>query len=171
MATTDRRFSRRVCLVSGSGLVLSALLDAKTLLAAPQELAVIVHPSNPSRISIEEIAAIFKTTMRYWSGSKRIVALNLPPRSPDRVLFDRVVLGMDPDDSFRYWIDRKIRGGEPAPRSVPEPQLVLNIVQRMEAAIGYAPSHLVKGGVRVVARVRGNKVEGVAGLTAYGGSR
>jgi hypothetical protein len=171
MATTDRRFNRRLCLVSGSSLVLSSLLDAKSVLAAPQELAVIVHPSNPSRVSIEEIAAIFKTTMRYWSGSKRVVALNLPPRSPDRVLFDRVVLGMDPDESFRYWIDRKIRGGEPAPRSVPDPQLVLRIVQRMEAAIGYAPSHLVKGGVRVIARVVGNKVEGVASLTVNGGSQ
>jgi hypothetical protein len=170
MATTPPRFDRRLCLVSGSGLVLSSLLDATEVFAMHQELAVIVHPSNPTRISVEEIAAVFKTTMRYWSGSKRIIALNLPPRSPDRVIFDQVVLGMDPDASFRYWVDRKIRGGEPAPRSVPDPQLVLSIVQRMDAAIGYAPSHLIKGGVRVIARIRGNKAEGVAGITANGGS-
>jgi ABC-type phosphate transport system substrate-binding protein len=163
MATKDRRFDRRVCLVSGSGVVLSSLLDATSAIATPSpELLVVVHPSNSIRLSVEELASIFKTTMRYWSGSKRIVALNLPPRSPERVTFDRVVLGMDPDASFRFWIDRKIRGGEPAPRNVPDPDVVLGIVQRTEAAIGYAPSHLVKDGVRVIARIRGNSAENVA---------
>jgi hypothetical protein len=169
MATTARRIDRRVCLASGSSLLLSSLLEVKSADASPQELVVVVHPSNPTRLSIGEIASIFKTTMRYWSGSKRIVALNLLPRTPDRVVFDRVVLGMEPDASFRFWIDRKIRGGEPAPRSVPDPELVLSIVQRMEAAIGYAPAHLVKGGVRIIARVRGNAAESVADLTGRGG--
>jgi hypothetical protein len=167
MATT-RRIDRRVCLASGSSLILSSLFGETSAQASPQELVVVVHPSNTTRISIAEIAGVFKTSMRYWSGSKRIVALNLPPRTPDRVIFDRVVLGMEPDASFRFWIDRKIRGGEPAPRSVPDPELVLSIVQRMEAAIGYAPSHLVKGGVRIIARVRGNAAESVAGLSGRG---
>jgi hypothetical protein len=168
MARISRRFARRACLVSGSGLLLSSLLDSRFAVAAPQELSVIVHPSNPTQISIEEIAAIFKTTMRYWSGSKRIAAFNLPPRSPDRVFFDRVVLGMDPDASSRFWIDRKIRGGEPAPRSIPDPDLVCRLVERLDAAIGYAPSHLVTAGVRVIARVRSNGAEGAAG---FGGAR
>jgi hypothetical protein len=168
MATTARRIDRRVCLASGSSLLLSSLLGEMSANASPQELVVVVHPSNPTRISIEEIAGVFKTTKRYWSGSKRIVALNLPPRTPERVIFDRVVLGMESDASFRFWIDRKIRGGEPAPRSVPDPELVLSIVQRMDAAIGYAPSHLVKGGVRIIARVHGNAAESVASLPGRG---
>jgi hypothetical protein len=167
MATTDRRIDRRVCLASGSSLLLSSLLGA-TSASAAQELVVVVHPSNLARLSIQEIAGIFKTTMRHWSGSNRIVALNQSPRTPDRVMFDRVLLGMEPNAAVRFWIDRKIRGGEPAPRIVPGPELVLGIVQRMEAAIGYAPSHLVKGGVRVIARIRGNAAESVAGLAGRG---
>jgi hypothetical protein len=168
---TPRRFDRRRCLVTGSGVLLTTLFDPGLTLAAPDELAVIVHPSNSAQITIDDIAAVFKTTMRFWSGSKRIVPLNLPPRTPGRLLFDRVVLGMDADTSFRYWIDRKIRGGEPAPRSVPEPELVIRIVQKLETAIGYAPANLVTSGVRVVARVRSNGVEKVAVLAADGGSR
>jgi ABC-type phosphate transport system substrate-binding protein len=153
------RFHRRFCLTTGSGLFLSTLLDSKVTVAGHDELAVIVHPSNSARLSVAEIAAIFKTSRRHWSGSKRIVALNLPARNPDRVLFDRVVLGLDPDAVVRFWIDRKIRGGEPPPRSVPEPEIVLRIVQQVENAIGYVPSHLVKGELRVIARVRHNGAE------------
>jgi ABC-type phosphate transport system substrate-binding protein len=168
MANTPR-FHRRVCLATGSGLLLSTLLDTQLSMAGPEELAVIVHSSNTARLSLPEIAAIFKTTMRYWSGSKRIMAFNLPARSSERVLFDRVILGWDPDAALRFWIDRKIRGGEPPPRSVPEPQLVLRIVQQAENAIGYVPSHLVKTGVRVIARVRHNEAELTTSLIASGG--
>jgi hypothetical protein len=165
----DPRFHRRLCLLSGSGLILSTLFDTSLTLAATEELAVVVHPSNTARFSIEQIAEVFRTTRKFWSGSKRIMALNLPPRTPDRILFDRVVLGMDPNASSRYWIDRKIRGGEPPPRSIPEAELVVRIVQRMETAIGFVPSQLVSSAVRVMARVRGNGVDVVAGQIANGG--
>lgn len=168
MANTPR-FHRRVCLATGSGLLLSTLLDGKLSLAGPEELAVIVHPSNTTRLSLAEVAAVFRTTQRYWSGSKRIMAFNLPVRTPDRELFDRVVLGLDGDAVVRFWIDRKIRGGEPPPRTVPEPDLVLRIVQQAENAIGYVPSHIVKSGVRVIARVRRNEAEVAAHLIADGG--
>lgn len=163
------RFDRRMCLLSGSGLVLSTLFDTSSTSASTDELAVIVHPSNAVRLSLAEIAEVFKTTRKYWSGSNRIVALNLPPRTPDRVLFDRVVLGMDADASARYWIDRKIRGGEPPPRSVPEPEIIVRIVRRMETAIGFVPSRLVSAEVRVMARVRGNGADVVAARIGNGG--
>lgn len=168
MATIPR-IARRACLATGSGLLLSSLLDTGEALAAPEELSVIVHPSNSAHPSLAEIGAIFKTTTRYWSGSNRIMALNLPPRSPDRVLFDSVVLQLNEEAVLRFWIDRKIRGGEPAPRSIPDPQLVLRIVQQVEAAIGYVPSHLAKSGVRVIARVRRNGAEVATSLIATGG--
>jgi ABC-type phosphate transport system substrate-binding protein len=150
-------------------LFLSTLLDSSLTLAGEPELAVIVHPSNPIQLSVEEIAAIFKTSRRYWSGSKRIVPLNLPSSNSDRAFFDRIVLGLDKDAALRFWIDRKIRGGEPPPRSVPQPELVLRIVQQLETAVGYVPRHLVNANVRAIARVRTNGAETAIGLIARGG--
>jgi ABC-type phosphate transport system substrate-binding protein len=162
------RCDRRVCLFTGSALFLSSLLDTELALAAGPELAVIVHPSNPIQLSIQEIAAIFKTSRRYWSGSNRIVPLNLPTSNNDRALFDRIVLGLDKDAALRFWIDRKIRGGEPPPRSVPQAELVVRIVQQLESAVGYVPRHLVSPHVRTIARVRTNGAETAIGLIARG---
>jgi hypothetical protein len=165
---TPLRIHRRLCLAAGPALFLSTLLEGRLTLAATEELAVIVHPSNTASLSMAEIAAVFKTTRRFWSGSTRIMALNLPAGSRERVQFDRVVLGLDGDAVLRFWIDRKIRGGEPQPRDVPEPEVALSIVQRVETAIGYVPAHLVKTGVRVVARVSANASEIGIGRIAIG---
>ena len=162
------RFNRRQCLTTGSAVLLSTLFEGGFVLGAGLELAVIVHPANRTSLSIAEIAQIFKTTRRFWSGSTGIMAFNLPPGSPDRELFDRVVLGMDPETALRFWIDRKIRGGKPPPRIVPEAGIVLSIVQKVEAAIGYVPVQLVNTGVRVIARVRDNGAELGVGLIASG---
>jgi ABC-type phosphate transport system substrate-binding protein len=167
MATTPR-VHRRLCLATGSALFLSTVLEGSSTFAAAEELAVIVHPSNKASLSMAEIAAIFKTTRRFWSGSTRIVAMNLPAGSRDRALFDRVVLGLNADAAVRFWIDRKIRGGEPQPRNVPEAEVVLSIVQQVETAIGYVPAHLVRVGVRVIARVRDNGAEVGIGSSASG---
>jgi ABC-type phosphate transport system substrate-binding protein len=140
----------------GSGLLLSSLLPARFAGAAEQELAVIVHPSNSIRLTLAELAGIFKSTTRYWSGDRRIVAFNLPANSDGRALFDREVLDLDPEASTRFWIDRRIRGGEPPPRTVPEPALVLRLVQKLDTAIGYVPAELVSG-VREVVRIRAGR--------------
>jgi ABC-type phosphate transport system substrate-binding protein len=163
------RCHRRVCLFTGSALFVSTMLDTRWALAESPELAVIVHPSNPIQLSIAEIAAIFKTSRRYWSGSNRIVPLNLPTGNDDRVFFDRIVLGLDKDAAQRFWIDRKIRGGEPPPRSVPQAELVLRIVQQLETAVGYVPRHLVNANVRAIARVRANGAETATVRIARGG--
>jgi ABC-type phosphate transport system substrate-binding protein len=165
---TPPRFHRRVCLAACPALFLSTLLEGRLTLAVTEELAVIVHPSNTAALSLAEIAAIFKTTRRFWSGSTRIMALNLPVGSRDRVQFDHVVLGLDGDAALRFWIDRKIRGGEPQPRAVPEAAVVLSIVQQVETAIGYVPTHLVKTGVRVIARVPAKGSQIGIGLIASG---
>jgi hypothetical protein len=162
------RYHRRHFLARGSALVLSTVLEGRLAIAAPEELAIIVHPSNTASLSLAEIAVVFKTNRRFWSGSTRIVALNLPPGTHDRVLFDRIVLGLDGDDVLRFWIDRKIRGGEPPPRSVPDAEVVLNIVQQTETAIGYVPHHLVKSGARVIARVRADGADVGIGPSPHG---
>jgi hypothetical protein len=126
---------------------------------APADIAVIVHPANrESSLDVDTLAAIFTTTQVYWPSGGRIVAFNLPPRTPPRVEFDRVVLSMGPDEVGRYWVDRRVRGGAPPPRQVPDPAVLVRVIARIEGGIGYVPASMVDAGVRVIANIRGGKV-------------
>lgn len=129
-------------------------------LASEEPLAVFVHLKNGAKsLSGQELAAIFMSRRLHWDGSGRIIAFNFPAKHPVRVAFDRAVLGMDPDEVARYWIDQRIRGGNPPPRQVPNGALIPRLVEQLEAAIGYAPASEVSGRVHIVAVVKNGKVE------------
>jgi ABC-type phosphate transport system substrate-binding protein len=129
-------------------------------LTEPQsEIAIFVHPANKcARFSSSDIEKIFTTVRSHWDGGKPILAFNLPAKSPIREQFDRVVLGMDPETIGKYWIDRRIRGGNPPPRTAPEATIVVRVVANSESAIGYAPTSVVDASVRVIARVSKGKL-------------
>ena len=77
---------------------------------------------------------------------------------PARTHFDRVVLGMTPDEVARFWIDRRIRGRGSPPTKAPKAATVLKVVAALAGAIGYVPQSQVGPGVKVVARVAQDKV-------------
>lgn len=116
-------------------------------------LVVIVNQSVKQAVfSRGELSAIFTTRKRNFDGGQRVIPLNLPPRDEARVAFDHEVLGMNPDEVARYWIDRRVRGGNPPPRHVPSAALVARLVEKLPGAIGYVPAS-VAGTLRVVARI------------------
>jgi len=128
--------------------------------AGEQSLAVITHPGvGASRLSDVDLEAVFLTERRYWSGSKAIIPFNLAPRTDERLLFDQVVLRMDPDAIARYWLDRRVRGGTRPPRQAPDPMTVSRLVAKLEGAIGYVPEPMATHDVKVVARIRNGKVQ------------
>ncbi|MBN1609073.1 MAG: hypothetical protein JW940_20765 [Polyangiaceae bacterium] len=144
-------------LLSLSGLLL--LLPSQAARADGTEIVVIVGVrAGVQRLSPHELSSIFATQMRRWPDGRPIVALNLPPRTPLRVEFDQAVLRMDPDAVGRYWVDRRIRGGDSPPRVVPTPGLMARVVANLDGSIGYVPSSALIASVRVVARVRQGKV-------------
>lgn len=125
---------------------------------AAEELVIIVHPKVAARPTPRELEAIFTRAMRDWPDGGRIIPINLPAGTAPRETFDRVVLGLDPDAATRYWIDRRVRGGAPPPRTVGDPATVVRLVAAVEGAIGYVPARLVTDQVRPVARIAGGKV-------------
>ena len=75
-------------------------------------LAVIVSPeSKLSNISVADLRRVFQSERLTDPDGSKLIPLNHPPKTVDRVGFDQVVLGMDPETVGRFWIDRKIRGG------------------------------------------------------------
>jgi hypothetical protein len=148
-----------------AALVAAGALAAARLLASgdaagdePLELAVVVGSRQQAAIALADLAPIFTTTTRELANGTAVSAFNMPPRSDERVLFDKVVLHLDPDESATFWIDRKIRGGSAPPRQIPEPALMLRVVAQVDGAIGYVPRARVDATVRVVAWVRNGKL-------------
>ncbi|HEY3668317.1 MAG TPA: hypothetical protein VGL19_20080 [Polyangiaceae bacterium] len=118
-------------------------------------LAVVVaKTSNVQDISMSELKRVFMNEGDSDSGGQRYVPFNHPPHTTDRVAFDRLVLGMSPDEVSQFWIDRKIRGLSGPPRSVDSLSLLLRLIGRLPGAISYARPAQLTGEVRAV-RVNG----------------
>src|SRR5262245_53990929 len=104
----SRRWPRRAFGLLG---VLALGLWAQGSRAGSSDLLVIVNAQNSvKRLSASELRPIFQTTKRKWESGELVEPVNLPEKSVPRQLFDKAVLGFDPDTSLRYWIDRKVRG-------------------------------------------------------------
>jgi hypothetical protein len=122
-------------------------------------LAVIANPGVPLKsLGASELAAIFTRATRTWKDGTAIRPLNLQPGSPERVAFDRVVLHMDPEQSAQFWVDRMVRGEEPAPKAVAKADIVLRLVPTLGGGIAYIPEDKVDDKVKVLAFVRDGKV-------------
>jgi len=138
------------------GLVATLLLAAVPQSAVAgngkNELAIIVASGSPiSELSFYELKLMYKGDRVAQPGGKPLVALNRGVHSPDRIGFDRTVLGMSPQEVARYWIDRKIRGQSGAPKAIDPAQLVAKVVARLDGAVSYVPMSAVTNEVKVVA--------------------
>jgi hypothetical protein len=154
--TTRRRFMRGISslVIALSTLGLSAVCAADS---APITLVVIVSKdSGMSDISQNTLRNAFLGESVTDPSGKKIIPLNHPPHTPERVGFDRVVLDMSPDEAARYWIDRKIRGQSGAPRAVDSPALLRRVVARLPGALSYIRREDADDTVRVL-RIDGRR--------------
>jgi hypothetical protein len=148
-------------------LALLAGVAAALLLLAPRPvragnevgLAVIVSPSSKvTGISMSDLRRVFQSERLTDPDGNRLIALNHPPKTPDRVGFDLVVMGMDPEGVGRFWIDRKIRGGSGPPRTVESLATLRRVVEKLPGAIGYLRPAQLSNEVRAI-RVDGKLPE------------
>jgi hypothetical protein len=132
-------------------LFLAAWGASRPARAEGSRIVIIGNKSNPSRaLGPGDIEAIFTTRRLYRSDGRAIVPFNFPPRHPTRIAFDRAALHFEPDEVARYWIDRRIRGGHPPPRQVPDASTMLRVVASLEEAVGYLPADLADTNVNVI---------------------
>ncbi|MEO8904793.1 MAG: hypothetical protein ABI488_20410 [Polyangiaceae bacterium] len=138
-------------------LLLLLLPNAERIARASDRvvLAVVVaHSSSVQDLRLSELKRIFTNEGDSDSSGQRYVPFNHPPHTTDRVAFDKIVLGMSPDDVSQFWIERKIRGLPGPPRSVDSLSLLLRLIARLPGGIGYARPSQLSSDVRVV-RVNG----------------
>lgn len=146
MRTTIASLVIGLCLVLAGG---SALADGKKL------VVVVAKGSSLTTISRTDLKRCFLGEP-VSAGDRNLVPFNAQPGTPDRVGFDRAVLGMSPDEVGRYWVDRKVRGQSGAPRSLPSPAHMAKVAAKFPGAIGYLAVDQMTSDVQAVA------VDGVA---------
>jgi hypothetical protein len=151
--------ARWAAFVAAGALAAARVLGPEDACAdEPLELAVVVSSQQRAQVALTDLASIFTTTTRELANGTSVSPFNLPSKSDERVLFDKAVLNLGPDDSASFWIDRKIRGGNAPPRQIPDAALMLRVVGQVDGAIGYLPRARVDATVRVVAWVRNGKL-------------
>ena len=122
-------------------------------------LAIIVSPeSKLTNISVADLQRVFQSERLTDPDGSKLIPLNHPPKTVDRVGFDLVVLGMDPEAVGRFWIDRKIRGGSGPPRTVESLATLRRVVEKLPGAIGYIRPAQLSSEVRAI-RVDGKLPE------------
>jgi len=123
------------------------------------EIVVVVNKSNASStLTRDDLRPIFQTTKSNFPDGAPAEPINLADDSPVRHDFDQAVLGLDPDRVARYWIDRKIRGGERPPRKVNAASAAVRSVSTDKGAVSYVRVGDVNDSVKIVARIRNGQV-------------
>jgi hypothetical protein len=118
-------------------------------------LAVVVaQASSVQDLRLSEVRRIFTNEGDSDPSGQRYVPFNHPPHTTDRVAFDKIVLGMSPDEVSQFWIERKIRGMPAPPRSVDSLSLLLRLIARLPGGISYARPAQLTAEVRAI-RVNG----------------
>ncbi len=141
------------------GLVLALLPEPAFAERSEETVTLLVVVSGGSKthdLSRQQLKRIFTSQPVTGPDGKRYVPLNHPPRTPDRVGFDRAVLGMNPDQVGRFWIDRRIRGGERPPRTVDNVTTLRRMVERLPGAIAYLRESQLGGDIEAI-RVDGKR--------------
>jgi len=146
------------CLALSLGFLLLCLMPNAERLAKASDrvlLAVVVAQGSSVRdLSLTELRRIFANEGDSNSSGERYVPFNHPPHTTDRMAFDKIVLGMSPDEVSQFWIERKIRGLSGPPRSVDSLSLLLRLIARLPGAISYARPARLTGDVRAI-RING----------------
>lgn len=139
--------SRRTWLGS-AGLLL--LAEHTALAQSSTRLQLITAKNNALRdLDLGDLRAAYRGKKVTVAGVK-LLPFNHPPGAPDRVAFDRIVLGMSPEEVGRFWVDQRIRGGDSPPRIIDSVSLLVRVVGALPGAIAYVREGFTSPELKVV---------------------
>jgi len=142
-------------------IALGLAVTAREARAEGKKLVVVVaRGSSLTNISRADLRRCFLGEP-VSGGGKTLVPFNAATSTPDRVGFDRAVLGMTPDAVGRFWVDRKVRGQSAAPRSLPSAAHMAKVAAKFPGAIGYLSEEQLTSDTQAV------QIDGVAHTDAH----
>jgi ABC-type phosphate transport system substrate-binding protein len=110
------------------------------------ELAVIVHPSRASKLTIETLKHIYLKRQRFWDDGHAIVPINQEVGTPAREAFTRLVFGDEAARLPAHWNEQYFHGVLP-PITLGSEEAVVRYVASRPDAIGYVDARRVDASV------------------------
>jgi ABC-type phosphate transport system substrate-binding protein len=121
---------------------------------SPEMIVVIANKNvGATKVTRDDLRPIFQTKKDTWPDGTPAKAFNLPDNNRSRQGFDAAVLGLDPDRVARYWIDRKIRGGERPPQTAPSSAVMVKVIGKTAGGVGYVERAAVDATVKIIAKI------------------
>lgn len=120
--------------------------------AAQAELAVIVHPSNGTSLSKDDITRIFLGKNRSFPGGGEAVPISFAFASKESEEFSSSVLGKTPKQLKAYWAKMIFTGQGTPPKEMDTAAQILDLVSKNPSLIGFVPAGSESGGVKVVGK-------------------
>ncbi|MCC2604706.1 type 2 periplasmic-binding domain-containing protein [Planctobacterium marinum] len=112
-------------------------------------VSIVVHPSNSSALSKDDIVRIFLGKQSEFPGGGAAVPISLPESNPTTDKFVADVLGKSPAQLKSYWAKLVFTGqGEP-PEVLTDEQAILQKIKGNPAYIGFVSDAAV-GDLRVI---------------------
>ena len=113
-------------------------------------VAIISESSRLTDIDANDLRRVFLGYAQRDPDGRTLIPLNHPPGALARARFDRALLGFDPDQAAKYWVDQRIRGAKLPPRTAAPEHLLQRVVAKLPGAISYVPAGTLMPGVRAL---------------------
>lgn len=147
---TSRRDMLKWSVAAATGALAS--VGTREAQGDPSRLAIVVAQSSPLKhLTSFELKKLYLGAHITDPAGERIIPFHHAASSPDRVAFEKKVLGMGPEEAASYWIDRKIRGQSGAPKAVGSPELVQRVVSKVAHSVAYVRLDQLRSEVRSIA--------------------
>jgi ABC-type phosphate transport system substrate-binding protein len=135
-----------------AALCVALLSVAALVVADARGYVVVVNESNPKAVlPAEDLARVFKKTVRRWDNGATIEPVDQSFESTVRLRFSQDILGRSPGQMQEYWLRQTYSGREVPPLVRGSDAAVLEFVRANPGAIGYvSASASLPSGVKAV---------------------
>lgn len=141
------------CTLAALLVMLAAFLPVRASPAlaqrAPGVALIVAANSGITDIPSDVVRSTFQGLRVDYKGVT-LVPFNLPPKTPVREKMDRALLGLEPAEVGRFWIDQRIRDGRTAPRTIPTIDLLVRVVAQLKGAIAGVPANQIGPQTRAI---------------------
>lgn len=123
--------------------------------AASDWLVVLANLEFPGEgLLLADLKGLFRAR-RVQVGGLRLIAINHPHGAPTREAFDRLVLGLSPEQVGLYWVDRRIRDDGVPPKVTATAELAVRVVASLRNAVTYGTRAMMTSSQVKMLRVDG----------------
>jgi ABC-type phosphate transport system substrate-binding protein len=113
-------------------------------------VSVIVHPSNTSTFSIEDIKAIYLAKTKAFPNGEICIPINLAKSNTTRLNFESTIIGKSKSQMKAYWSRLVFTGKAQYPKEVMSDEDVIKLVSNNPSIIGFVASGSETANVKVV---------------------